>query len=609
MPTLKSALVVVLVIGVSGLNFWGYPLTGFHFSDFHYFENSLPAFWGLHILDPQTGRLNYGSLWHNEGLMALKYYLVQQLPLDIETKLVLVNAANIGLHILNAFLFVVVLRRIVGPARVLPFLLVYVLYPFAAANRYWQACDTNQLAAALFLLSLIVFLTLDYSSGHVIRNGARALVSFGFLWLSLITVEWALCLSPLYLYLALYYSNGQTATVRFSRLVTPYSLSAGLFLLASVLPLFLFTGHRLIATSSIYAGRYAELAGQANWDTALVAIATVVVNAMLTGLSFVFANTIGLIVYPVAEIISHGETVAIPMLVQSGIVALAGLTGVAMWTSARSAAADSAFNIRFPLTLGILWTVLAYFPFLLSFGYPRNVGLVADRINVLGSLGVSLCLGSILYALLRLASQCRRWIVASTCALLGVLAGILLWSMQIQKAAYQEAERKERALIEAVFDARTELVKDGLEPVFLLDREEKFKTPRMQLGQALQEPSLIGRTAKIGQFLLGRYFTDDPVPTGLHFHGIYWFWSNAFNFYADLESKPRPIVYRWEYPLVIRRETASHVIGYVPTEVWERAQDAVYRTYPKSSYTLILMRIGQSSFRLGGPLTYQFGPA
>jgi len=166
-----SAVFAVVAFGVI---FWGYPLEAMNFSDFHFYEREQPVLWGLSIVEPETGRINYAFLFHNEGLMTLLYFLLNRLPLDIPDKQVFVNSFSIALQVLNAVLFTAVLWRLVGLSRLFPYLLLFLLYPFAAANHYWQSCIPNNLAAAFFLGSLLLYLHIDYDPDNRPAHSAES---------------------------------------------------------------------------------------------------------------------------------------------------------------------------------------------------------------------------------------------------------------------------------------------------------------------------------------------------------------------------------------------------------------------------------------------------
>ncbi|TAJ24086.1 MAG: hypothetical protein EPO64_09980 [Nitrospirae bacterium] len=611
MPSVRIFCTVGLLAIVFFLHFWGFSPKGFHFSDFHFYEKELPAFWGLSVVDHKTGRVNWEFLYHNEGLMALMYYLVKEVPLATEAKVVLVNSLNMALRFLDAALFLLVLRNLVGSSRLFPFALVYLVYPFNSANRYWEACTANHLAALFFLVSLLLYLRVDYDPGRFRRNLILWIVpSLVFLWLSIITVEFAILLSPLYVLLAIYYSNGRALVLRGPWLAPPYPKAACVFLLTGVAPVLLFSGHGLTVLS--YASRYQELASTANEASLLVAGAAIAGNAVLVYLSVLFANTLGLILYPLGSLIQY----PIPSTWMPSPLALAGITlavglGIAGLRVGSQVETQGELppDLRFLSFFGLLWAVLAYLPFSLSFGYPRNVGPVADRINLLGSMGVALCLGSLLcWTQDRLRARRPSWMPAFY-ALWSAMLVVLLLNLQLQKAVYIEAERKERAVVSTILDARARVPDGEKEPIFLLDREAKLVTPRVQLRHALSEPSVWGKVVGVSHVALERYFLAPPVPTSFHLEGIYWFWSKAFEFYADLEGRPRPLVYRLEDPFNLTEEAETYRIGYQPREVWEDPSDTSgFRVYPKSRYELVVVKIAESSFRFGGSLEYAFLP-
>jgi len=198
------------VLAIFGFVFWGYPLGGVNFSDYYFYAKGLPPLYGVTIVDAVSKQVNFEFLYHNEGLMVGTYYLIHRLPLGIEQKLYFVNGLNIGIQLLNVALFTYVLWKLVGPSRLFIFVWIYLLYPFAASQHYWQAFIINNLAATFFLASLCFFLNIAYEPDKMVRNLAFCVLpSLLLLWGSIIMLEYAICLSPLYLYLALYFSNGK----------------------------------------------------------------------------------------------------------------------------------------------------------------------------------------------------------------------------------------------------------------------------------------------------------------------------------------------------------------------------------------------------------------
>lgn len=609
------------ILGVFGLNFWGYSLDGLHYSDLLYFFDELPPLWGLSLVDAQSKRINYEFLYHNEGIMVLLYGLIQRLPLGIEDKLVFVNGLSLSLQLLNVLLFTWVFRKIVGAVHLALFVLLYLIYPFASSTHYWLASVPNSLAVTFFLGSLGLFLRVKYESTRVLENIAlRIIPSLALLWLSIITVEWAICMSPLYVYLALYYSNGRTALFRFSKPVTPYSALASVFLLTSICPVYLFATHNLTVIS--YAPRYRELAEQARWSSALTAAVIIVGNAVLTGGSYLFANTIGLVVYPITDLVQHLDflrTIPVRIYISIGLVAVLCAVCWKMtspWWTGRGRGEESFIDFKFLFVLGVLWTILAYFPFLLTFRYPRNVGLFSDRVNQLGSMGVVLSLGSLLCIWQTRWMQRNSFSPKALFAAIVIVACGLLLSVQIQKAMYFEAELKERTLVGALLDTQTRLSEQGREPIFLVNRASKIATSRAKLRLALKEPVTAMTFINVGDVILDRYFVQPVTSSNFHFYGIDWFLNAGFiNFYADRRGQAKPLVYRWEDPLRLLEGSESYTLGYSPTEAWQKPQAAYQfspqekvQSYSKQRYELVVMEIGEPTFRLGGPLVYAFKP-
>jgi len=611
---LAAVLPWVFVVAAFGLTFLGYPLQRTNFSDFLFYTKDLPLFWGLSIVDLQTHRVSYAFLIHNGGLMALTYFLLNHLALATAQKLVFVNILNIAVQFLNILLIASVFRKLVGPRYMFPYLLVFVLYPFAAANRYWQICITNNFVPTFFLLSFRLFLQLDYAHGRVFKNLMfRIIPSVILLWLSILMQEYAIILSPMYVYLALYYSNGKRAALRFKKFVTPYTVSAGLFLLTSIVPVFLFTGHRLTVMS--YMSRYSELATQMNWAASLAAAATIVVNALLAYASFFFANTVGVIVYPLAEIVKCRYLLnVVPSLHYLGILVIAVLGTLGLWINvnvrAGSAEQKSVPDFRFLAVLGLLWMVLAYLPFSISFGYPRNVGLIADRINLLGAMGATLLLGS------GLCLVCDWKKRSSVFWGVGVIIVVLLLNIELQKTQYVDAERKELTLVDAVLETNQRLQSEGQTPIFLLHRQAKIASPRAKLREALNMSPAPLRFMGLASFLCERYLTQPTVSTSFHFNGIYLFWccpasaQSTFDFFADWRGVPRPVVFKQEEPFRLSEDSMHYHIGYPQTEVWQEPSTAggTFSAYPKKDYQLVVMEIGESTFLPGGPLQYRFQP-
>ena len=614
-------MVIGYIVAVFGLTFWGYALDGVHYSDLLYFftMDKFPTLWGLSIVHP-NGALNYEFLYHNEGVFVLLYHLLYRLPLGITEKMVFINTLSLSLQLLNAFLFAWVFRKLTGRARLFPFVLVFLLYPFAAGNRFWVATLPNNLAATFFLISVGLFLRIDYAPGKLAKNLAYWIVpSLAFLWLSIVTVEYALCLSPLYVYLALYHANSRSAIFPFRKLLTPYTAIAAVFVLTSILPIFLFHHHNVTVFS--YASRFSEMAKSAKIAPFFIAAALIMGNVLFSFASYLFANTAGILVYPIIDMIRHPDFLrSLSWKTYVGVGLLAVLAGVGCWMASkrwmrRPVGQAPPADLRFLLTLGAGWVILAYLPLTLAFRYPRNVGLAADRINLLGSMGVALCLGVFLCWL---QEQLVDRPAGRRLLYIGISLGaaVLLLNSQMQKAMFVEAEKKEDALNQVLIEARGHLSHAGREPIFLLDRAEKMVTPRNELRAALSAPSKREKLVQLCKVILGRYFTRPVVTTNFHFNGLDWFLQHSgMEYYANRHGQVPATMYLLEDPLLVTEDANAYTIGRSSTEDMLKGQDAFQvedkekqRSYPKRDYRLVIVELGESTFSFGGSLAYSFKP-
>lgn len=78
--------------------------------------------------------------------------------------------------------------------------------------------------------------------------------------------------------------------------------------------------------------------------------------------------------------------------------------------------------------------------------------------------------------------------------------------------------------------------------------------------------------------------------------------------FADWEGRPRPIVYTREEPFRLSENPEYYRIGYANTEIWnDPAHPGEFKMYPKDTYELVVMEIGESTFQLGGQIVYAFG--
>jgi hypothetical protein len=218
----------------------------------------------------------------------------------------------------------------------------------------------------------------------------------------------------------------------------------------------------------------------------------------------------------------------------------------------------------------------------------------------------------LLQAKVRRGTSVRR---AAYALLMALSAVVLLLNVHLQKAYFIEGEQKERVLVSAVLDAAGPLRAAGREPVFLLDRSSKEVFPKAQLQEALRPSSAWDRVVQMGAFVFKRYFAGITASTTFHFSEIYFFSccpSSApvtFNFYADWAGQPRPLVYKREEPFRLTEDADHYTIGYASTEVWnDPSYRGEFRVYPKRNHVLMIVHIGEATFRLGGPLTYTLMP-
>lgn len=609
----------VFCLAVFAFAFTGYGLSDLHFNVLFIFSREpLPDFWGLHALDPVTNQIDFSFLYRNEGLMAMMFALLYRLPLSVEDKIVFHNVLNLVLQLLNIGLFAYVMRKLVGTFRLFPYVFAYALYPFAASNHYWQANLNVTCTAVFFLISLALFLNVEYETGRIGKNLLWFIPSLIFLWLSIIMTEYAMVLSPIYVYLSLYYSNKRTDVFRFERLFRSHTVASSLFLITSILPILVFSGHRLTVMG--YAARFTELAGQVHLPASLIALIITVGNGLLVLLSFVFANTIGLLLYPITDLIGHSEYLrSLPTGIIAGVGLIAMLGGFTTWLYVIQAKPSSqrldGTDDRFFMGLGVMWVFLTYFPFMLSIGYPRNVGLLVDRINVLGSMGVAIILGTLFWQLRdRVVTPSHPRAAVGYAVATGLIAIVLALNLQIQKAYFVEAERKEHGLVEAVLKENERMLAEGRKAIFLIERASRQVFPFVQLRQALNEATVWDKMNRVGRFVVQRHFTGVNSSTNLHFNEIYFFWCCpfsapiTFNFFADWEGRPRPIVYKREEPFRLSENPEYYRIGYANTEIWnDPAYLGEFKTYPKDTYELVVMEIGESTFQLGGQMVYAFG--
>lgn len=566
------------------------------------------------LYDPATGGYDFSFLYSRRGLVPIIYLLFE--TLSVGNHVVFMNALCVAVIGVNLLLFASIAGRVAGPEVALPAVVAYSLYPFAAASHFLQVIVVNNLAVTLFLLSFLLFLKAIEAPGSPRRLLGWGLPALLVYWLSIFNHEYALFLSPLYLYAALYERRGGTTLWRFTDWRGPAVALAAGFPVVSVTAAVLLVSD--VPSVLLYAPRFRELAAMLHAPEALVPALTAGLNAVLFYLSAAFSNSLGYLLYPALQL--KRDLPALPdwwaELAAAGGLALVVVWGVAS-IARRSAEAPAAPSRGggFVLLVGTAWAVLAYLPFATSIGYPRIVGMMADRVNILAACGVSLVLGWLV----------RRWIVSAGAApatrralLFACLWGVaclLLLNRFVQRDHYIDAYRKEQEIARAVLRMGEHARREGKALVVLLDRPTKVTYPRAQLMAALGEPGLVAKAKGVGAFLVNRYFTADVVSTSFHLDGLYLFGccpdsgQQTFQGYAKLWAVPGVTVFKLEEPFRLYDDGDAWRIGYQDTRVYSRTFGAdTLTTFPKRDTELLVLDLDESFFRFQGPVAYRLRP-
>lgn len=621
-------LVACYVLAYVALLYWHYPFDGMVVNEsWNFHDNEVQQFrfpgYGdstktgapkTFFYNPDTGRYDFSFVHSRRGLVPIIYLLFEKL--SIGNHVVFMNAVCVAVIAVNLLLFAYVVWRLAGPELLLPSVLVYSLYPFAAASHFLQVIVVNNLAVTFLLLSFALYLKAlsvrDAGAGRMLVWGIPGLVWY---WLSIFNHEYALFLSPLCLYVALYQHHGHTTLWRFSRWRTPAVFLGGGYLLISVVA----SGFLVSDVPSLllYAPRFRELATALHAPEWLVPILTGAVNALLFYASAVFSNSIGYLLYP--ALLLWSNLAALPTM---WLTLLAGglLGALVVWglmaavrksPSQVPSIPDRQTNGFLPI-FGGAWAVLAYLPFSTSIGYPRIVGMMADRVNILAACGIALMFGWLLRRLF--LAMCAGAMPRRAAIIVAVwLATVVLTlNLYIQRAYYEDAYRKEREVAQLVLAAGEEARRAGREVVVLLDRSTKSTFPRAQLMAALGEPGLMGKARRLVEFLLDRYFRQEVVSTSFHLHGLYLFGCcpdsghQTFDGYAKLWSRKRVPVYKLEEPFRLYEDDTIWKIGYRDIRVWSDSFGAdKLTTYSKRDYQLMVLDLDDSMFRFGGPVAYR----
>lgn len=528
-------------------------------------------------------------------------------------KRVFLNLLCIVIQLLNVALFAHIVWRLAGTRRLYPILLVALLYPYAAQSRFWQDMVKLNLAATFFLASLALFLHLldgRPSLGRKLALSAGSLVCF---WISIMTQEFAIFMSPLYLYLALFYDHERRTLFRFR---PRWSFSCGLaacFLGLTVVASLLLTPDS--PTYLLYFARFREVASHTGVPPGLVAFAVIVGNVILCAISALFFNSAGIVLQPL-----HAIWMDRAVLVESGgwaaSIVILGAAAVALWRFAwadpKGPADRAQERTRGDLlvVVGGLWSALAYLPFFTALGYPRIAGLMVDRENILAMWGVSMCLGELGHRLYAARAEARKSLAPFYGALF-LVATVLVGNMYVQKQYYIETARKERELALLILDARVAHPSDGRTPIVLLDKKEKTTWPRAQLLGALDQPGLLHRGLSAVKLLANRYFLQVSIIDSFHLNGIPLFGccpgaaAQTFFGYAQLESVPFVPVYTIDGEFRLEQDAETYRLGYLDQAVWSKSQGEVsWSILPKRQYMVRVLELGDSYFRLRGPLAY-----
>jgi len=594
------------VLAVFVLVYWGYPFDGM------VIEES----WNLYTYpkgEPGAA-LEVNAADVRQWLSARRggYNLVRLLLVSAGATPVIVNGLCIASQAINLLLFSILVFKLAGRDRIVSILVAALLYPFASSGHFWQVGLIHHLAITFFFSSLILFLRVGWDreprGRDVLLYGLPSLACF---WLSLTLMEHAILMPVLLLYLALYHANGRGTLLRFRKFYSPAVAFALCYLAISLL----FVGvslsqvhSRLGFMSPTHAGRFAAWAASAHIPPLVMTGLVLGTNAILFFSAAAFANSIGYLAYPAATVLPHASMLvgeAAGWAVGWGLVALLGATG--LYLSSKRAAPGGgrpAASCGFLVTVGLLWTLLAYVPLSFSFAYPRVVGQSADRINALAMFGVSLCWGAVIGHVLTGLAVKRPAVRVAAFAGCFLAIAMLMGNLRVQRDYWVEAYDKERRF---VLDALTILAREragGRSPLIILDREHKPEPVRTRLARALQQPGAAEKFLEVAKVILARHFTEagEIEVTSFHLQGVPLFGgvasgaSYVFNHYARQLSMAPVLVYKIDDGATLREDADQVVIAY------ER-QPAV--SYSKRDYHPLVLNLDESFFRFRGSPTYQ----
>lgn len=557
---------------------------------------------------------SWSLLSSRRGLMPIAVLVIDRI--SVGNRRVFVNLLCISVQVLNVLLFAWVIWKLAGPRPLFPILALTLLYPFSSGSHFWQYLIVNNLAVTFFLLSLILFIGLDHSAPRVTRatvlRGGASLVCF---WISLLLVEYSIFMGPLFLYLGLYFSNGGVALFRFQRLVTPSSCIGIGFVFLTVLATVLVASEAPSILS--YTPRFEELSSRVMLPAQVIGGLTVLGNGLLVYLSVLFSNSLGFLIYPLSMVVQHFGILMELWWVLPGILLVAGVAIVVLRRVTPTHRMDveaphEHHRIRFLFTLAGLWVVLAYLPFAASFGYPRVVGLTADRANILAMWGVSIVVGAFMGHMLERVAERDRWRTLAVWVGTFMVVAVLVMNLYIQKEAYVETYRKESRLARLILEERAFHSEDGRVPVILLERRQALEYPRAQLMKALADEGSLSKGLAVMAFLMKRHFWEEYVTSSFHLDGFMMFGccpnsaSVTLDGYAKRLGVPRVPVYKMESPFTLVPDHSAYRIGYRDTEAWSKTPGSL-RTidYAKDSHQLFRLELDESFFQLRGDLKYR----
>lgn len=591
-------LCALFVLGALTIIYWRYPAQDV------VTEESWSLYSGREAMKrPDLLALQRPSEWlvARRGLSFLARYAITELHLRPEA----IHYCCIGLQWLNLALFAWIVLQIAGTSRLAPTLVVATLYPFASGAHFWQIALLHHAAIFMFLCSLALFLrfqSLDRPTGWL--RGCLGVGSLLCYWLSLWMMEHAILFSLFFVYLLFF--SGRGALQRWRRA----SLWLGLgYLLVNVAALICFTRGgvaHLNMFSTNHRTTYHALAATVHVTPAVLSVLIAGVNVVLFVSSAAWTNTGGLLMYPLLNIARHVIRLTITPLAVFAVGSLACLgtwilTMLSSWPRHQSDAVSPAD--RHVLNVGLLWTALAYLPMSFSFAYPRMVGQVADRVNMLALFGVSLCFGVLIPRWLRTSSSSGAW--GRGVRLLGCAAGIalLVTHLRIQRAFWVDSSHKERQLLAIAYETARAYASDGKSPVVLLRRESPIRSLRDRLRDALQQPRRDQKAAALLRILFARHFTaaGEMEVTAFHLEGIPLFGGapngaqEVVDGYAQRLGVEPLVVYKIDYGFFMRRKDGHMWIGY-----GNHAQSR----YDERRYDPIVLVIHEPSFTYGGPVLY-----